>query len=216
MSKTKTSAAIINIQGLRLSFPYIFEPGAYEPGDTPAFSARFIFDEKTPKGQRKRMREVMDSLTMETWGKPLDSFTRDADRRICLRDGSDMINNKTNKTLDGYGPGTWFISARSAADKPPFVGKIHKGDVVEITPEEGLIYPGCRVHVKLRLFTYDHPKNGRRVCAQIKAVIFAGHDEPFGDKRTTAEDLEDMKGFESEDTAPKAKNRRPRDDDEED
>lgn len=48
-----------------------------------------------------------------------------------------------------------------------------------------LIYSGCKVHAKLRLWAQDN-KGGKRVNAEIVGLMFAGDGQPFAGKSTVA------------------------------
>lgn len=152
----------IKLTNVRLSFPALFKPRAFDETQEPKFSATLLLDKKTQDSQIEMIKKAIASVAAENKAK--------VPAKVCLRDGSEKSDT------DGYGPGVMFISSNSAK-KVPVVDR----DLTPLGEEDGKPYAGCYVNVTLRLWYQDN-KWGKRVNAQLRAVQFVKDGEQFGDK----------------------------------
>lgn len=166
---TETDIAIIKLEGVRLSFPHLFEPHAMEEGQEKKYGATFILDNDTHSKTLDKIESVIARLALDFWKKKI-SF------KTCLRDGNDKAD------MDGYGDGVMFIAA-SRKTRPAVVDR----QVNPLIEEDGIIYAGCWVNATIRLWVQDN-KWGKRVNAELRAVQFVKDGESFGAGPVNAED----------------------------
>lgn len=153
----------VKLTNVRLSFPHLFSARAVNEGDKPKFSANFILDAETQKKQIAALEKGIAQVAEEHWkGKVPKGL------KVCLRDGEDYADK------DGYGEGTFFITA-SSDKRPPVVDR----DMTPVAEEDDKIYAGCYVNVTVRLWAQDN-KYGKRVNAALRAVQFVKDGEAFG------------------------------------
>lgn len=168
------------IQNARLSFPNIFRPSAFNPGDDPKFSATFILEEGDP--QLETIRTEMKRIAAEKWADDVPPRLK-----RCLRSGSEKSD------LDGFGEGTWFFNASNK--KRPGVFDRDRSALVE---EDGKPYAGSYVNVLVDFWAQDN-KFGKRINASLQGIQFAKDGDGFGggsgtatsDDFNTLEDVDD-------------------------
>jgi len=170
---TNNTQQTLVLTKVRLSFPNVFKPKAFEDGGEPKYSAAFLLDKQGHAKEISAIRAAAKTVAEEKWGKgKVPSSVK-----YCLRDGAEKSET------DGYGESVMFIST-SSARKPAVVDK---DKVTPLDGEDGRPYAGCYVHACIRLWAQDN-KFGKRVNAELKAVMFAKDGDPFGDKPVNTAD----------------------------
>lgn len=159
--KPKTDEYIVKLDGVRLSFPHLFQPHSMEEGQEKKFSAVFLLDDEKHATLIAHIEKLIDRCALDQYKKKI-SFKR------CLRDGAEKPE------MDGYGEGTHFISA-ARKTRPAVVNR----DRSPVTEEDGIIYAGCYVNASIRLWAQDN-KWGKRVNAELRAVQFLRDGDSFG------------------------------------
>lgn len=159
----KTKRVTVRLTGVRLSFPSLFKPSAFDEGQEPKYGAHFIIDKDDKANLNAIKVAVKDMIDSNNDGKKL------APEKYCLRDGG------TKPDLDGYGEDVVFVST-STKLRP----KIWDNDNSQLAEEDGKPYAGCYVDASFDLWWQDHAKYGKRVNAQLRAVRFRKDGEPFG------------------------------------
>lgn len=161
----------INLKLARISYPHLFEPFAYQGTGKAKYSAKFLLLKDDP--QVKPLVAAMKELAAETFK---DKKLPPSDK-LCLRDG-----DQTNKEED---EGHWIVSA-SDDRRPVVVDR----DRSPLTAEDDVIYPGCYVNVKIRLWAQDN-QYGKRINANLLGVQFVKEGERFGSgrKQETADEM---------------------------
>jgi hypothetical protein len=194
MSNTQGDPNVIVIKNARLSYSAIFTPrkGGGDDGKDkdPRYQASLILDKTTQKDMIKEVRRVIKQVAETKW--PGKSVINKPDGKlisgdgttnklmllsVCLHDGAEKADK------DGYGDHVMFVSAsRGIKDSKgtemaplPVVDKKNQ----PVDPRSGLIYDGCRVHASVRVWAQDNDY-GKRINCELRAVAFAGDDEPFG------------------------------------
>lgn len=213
--------AIVVLKNVRLSFPHIFKPRQPDSKDggsnKPRYSATFLLNKEADKEQIKNVLRAIKHVasTQEKWKNKsvvADSRTLTGDgttnklilKGICLRDGAEKAD------VDGYGDAVMFVSASRGIEdsngnpQPPLpvVDRNNK----PIDPQSGKVYGGCRVHASIRVWAQDN-EFGKRINCELRAVAFAGDDEPFGNGPVdTKSEFGDLLDDEFGDDAPAPKN----------
>ena len=165
----------IKLGKVRLSFPRLFTPKAFQEGQTPRFEATFLLD-KSDAAHAK----VIDQI--ETTARELleDHFNGEIPKAVkyCYGDGDD-------KDYDGY-EGMFYIST-SNQTRPTVVDR----DRSPLVEEDGKPYAGSYVNGSITLWVMDN-QFGKRVNANLRAVQFVKDGEAFGVKPVDAEDEFDV------------------------
>lgn len=158
----------IVLKNVRLSFPQIWTPKSFAPGQDPRFNANFLIDKETQADQIAKLKDAVNALAAEKWkGKKPGGL------KLCLGDGEE-------KDYDGY-ENAVYVSA-STKVRPVIVDQ-KKNPLAE---EDGKPYAGCYVNVALSLWCQDN-QWGKRVNATLDAIQFVKDGEPFGGKKVTAD-----------------------------
>tara|TARA_R110000822_G_scaffold11698_1_gene42457 strand:+ start:1370 stop:1909 length:540 start_codon:yes stop_codon:yes gene_type:complete len=160
----------IKLSGVRLSFPNLFTPTAFEEGKPKSYSATFILDKETDTKQIADIQKVVDYLCKSELKKnklPAD--------KVCLRDG-DM-----KEDVDGYGDAIMFVSSGSK-NRPTVVDR-QANDITN----EGDIYAGCYVNASIRLWAQDN-QYGKRINADLRGIQFLRDGDPFGGDKFDAKE----------------------------
>jgi hypothetical protein len=162
----------ILLKNVRLSFPQIWTPKSFAPGQDPRFNANFLLDKAENADQIKKLKEAIEKVAAEKWkGKKPGGL------KICLGDGEE-------KDYDGYAD-AMFVSA-STKVRPVIVDQ-KKNPLAE---EDGKPYAGCYVNAAISLWAQDN-QWGKRVNATLDAIQFVKEGEPFGGKKVTADIFEE-------------------------
>ena len=74
----------IKMQGVRLSFPSLFNTSKFGGADTGKYEATFILDKKTHKAVIADIIKVIDALSKEELKSKVPSD------KLCLKDGDEM------------------------------------------------------------------------------------------------------------------------------
>lgn len=161
---TMSEIGIVKLQGVRLSFPALFEAKSFNDGK-PKFSAVFLLNKKTHAAAIKAIQAEILKVTKEKWPKGVKGL-----KPSCLHEGSEK------EDVDGYGAEVMYLTS-SNAKRVPVVG----ADMTPLTEADGKPYAGCYVNCSVRLWAQDN-EWGKRINAQLRAVQFAKDGEPFGEK----------------------------------
>lgn len=162
---------LINV---RLSFPELWTPRAYEAGKPLKYGATFI----VPKGSaaHAEIKTAIKSAIASKWpnGAP-------PGLKHCLRDGSEKAH------LDGYGDDVVFFNATSMK-RPSVIDRDHS----PLTEADGRPYAGCYVTALVEFYGHRHEKSGNRVNASLAGVRFERDGDAFGGGAVaTADDFGD-------------------------
>jgi hypothetical protein len=160
----------IIIKNVRLSFPALFQPTAFTPGDTPKYSASFLLDKVANAADIKRIQAEVQRVIAEKWGTK-----KPANLKSCLHEGSE-------KEYDGYDEDIMFIS--SSNNKKPVL--VDKNPKIALEDEDARLFAGCYVNASISLWAQDN-KWGKRINANIAAVQYNRAGEPFGEGAVNAE-----------------------------
>lgn len=158
----------------RLSFPKLFKPEANKmrKDGKLMYSCTLIFDEEAQQSERfKALREAVKTLAMEKFGK---------DGKLPKNIKNPFRSGEEKEHLDGYGPGTVFVSANTQS-KPNVV------DLENNPLSEQDVYAGCYVHASVVPATYD-VDGGRGVKLYLNNVQKLADGERLSGGASSAED----------------------------
>ena len=154
------------IKNVRLSFPQLFTPKAFEEGADPSYSATFLMNKETNAADIALIKKTMNTIAGAKWPNGVPGGLK-----VALRDGSEKDH------VDGYGADMMFIGTGARQNQPPQI--VDKNPQVPVTERDGKIYAGCYVNAVLTIWAQDN-KWGKRINAQLDVVQFVGDGDSFG------------------------------------
>jgi len=155
----------IKLTNVRISFPNIFKPKAFEEGQDASYGETFVLDKVKQKELITQIRTAVNDLATDYFkGKIPPMVTQ----KHPLRDGAEK------EDLDGYGDTMMFCGARNKT-RPTVVDRA----LNPLTEEDGIIYGGCFVNATVRAWVQDN-KVGKRIDFQLRAIQFLKDGPPFG------------------------------------
>lgn len=165
----------INLKAVRISYPHLFEPFSFQGRGKAKYSAKFLISKAEQGDLVKTIADAMKAMASESFK---DKKLPPADK-LCLRDG----DQSGREEEAGY----WVLSASD--DRRPVVVDRNRSPVVA---EDDLIYAGCFVNAKVRLWAQDN-QYGRRINANLMGVQFVKDGDRLGGGRTqqSADDMFD-------------------------
>lgn len=180
----------IILNNVRLAFPKIWEPEAFNGSGDPACSASFLIDPTTQKGEIQKVVAAIKQVAAEKWGAKAEATLKSIQAKgdICLRDGAEKAE------YDGF-EGMKFVAARSKA-RPVVVDR----NKAPLTQADGKPYGGCYVNASIDVWPQDNGY-GKRINAQLLAIQFVRDGDAFGGGASgSADDFDDIgdEGFEGE------------------
>ncbi len=156
----------IMLTDVRLAFPSLFKPQAFE-GGSPSFGASLLM---APNHKIvAELNKGFAAVAKEKWGAKADAILKSlkATDKLCLHSGD------SKEQYDGF-VGNVFVSARSKV-RP----RIFNTDLSELSEEDGKPYSGCYVNAQIELWAQDN-KFGKRINAQLRGVQFLRDGDAFG------------------------------------
>lgn len=187
---------VIFLKNVRLSYPDLFEPKAFEEG-TPRYGAQFLTDEGDAND--KLIRKTIAEAIAEAFpdAKHAASFKKKVEGQkgqFCYRDGDTVVYDSHQ--------GHWFLAAHRGEDKGPPAIVDNKADPATgkpavLTAASGRIYSGCYVNAKVEIWVQSGKYTGVR--ATLLAVQFAADGEAFAGSPASADGFETVESDESGD-----------------
>jgi hypothetical protein len=158
--------AVTKLTNVRLSFPDLFTPRPFKPGDKPKFKATFLIAKGSSQAALiEKDIEAVAAAKLGAKAKATLASIRTNPNKFCWQDG-DL------KSYDGY-PGHMALTAGSL--KRPTVFDMDKSVLAEA---DGRPYAGCYVNATIEFFVYNN--SGVGISASLIAVQFAKHGDAFG------------------------------------
>ena len=202
MAKSNVTSDVIKIQQARLSFPQIWRPKQFEEGREATFQATFLLDpsDSAHAASIKEIKRAAKKVLVEAFGEVPAGFKR----CFGLAD-----KHPKKKEYDGYAG--MFYLATGNSTRPTLVDRKRQ----DLEESDGVLYAGCFVNTNVTLWTFDHPKGGQGVAANLRIIQFHSDGEAFGNAPAKAEEeLEDVEA--GDDTADDDWDKEDDDDDEDD
>lgn len=165
MKEQNTDTKLI-LRNVRLSFPELFVPVAYEEGKPKKYEATFLIPKNSP--QMAEVQAAIIKAARAKWGPDAEKVLKQlqASNRTCITDG-DL------KDYAGYA-GNWALKAKNEV-RPP-VRDRQGGAVVS---DSGAVYSGCYVNGHISFWAQDHPQWGKRINANLRGIQFVADGEAF-------------------------------------
>jgi hypothetical protein len=183
--------AKVKLQGVRLSFPDLFEAVQYEGQGPFKYRASFLFEPNSDS--HKALLAAMKEVAEEAWKDKAKSILAKADDDSKLR----FIIDGNKKEYDGYKDMLAISATRDQAKGRPMVlnkkPKNPDGTPNFVTQTDGVVYGGCYVNATVELWAQNN-KYGKTIRAQLLAVQFVKDGDAFGggSAKGSPDDFEDL------------------------
>ena len=181
MAKTNVTSDVIKLTGVRLSFPVIWTPKAFDKDREAKYQATFLLDPSDSEHavQIKAIKVGAKKVLTEAFGDvPMGAMKK------CFG----LADKHPKKSqYDGY-KGMFYISTGNST-RPTLVDRKRQ----DLEQSDGVLYAGCYVNTNVTLWTFDHPKGGQGVAANLRIIQFVKDGEAFGNAPAKAdEELDDV------------------------
>ena len=163
------TSEVIALPKVRLSFPRLSQPKAFEDGQDERFEATFLLDPSN-KVHREKIKEIKTAakkIALEHWNGKIP-------KNIKVNFG---MADEDGKEYEGYEGMFYVASNKKAKDGRPLITD-NKKQVVQ-AGDDNFPYGGCYVNATVSLWTNHHKKGGPRILVNLRGVMFAGDGEPF-------------------------------------
>lgn len=186
----------IRISNVRFSYPNVVEPFVNENDEgkkTKRFKIVGMMGKKTHEEALEMVRDRMAEMLKENKVKALP-----ADKKF-LSDGDETGKDESE--------GFWLVSA-SEKTRPTLRMWVDGKSVVideddEDCPDlDTLFYGGAWGSIWINPWWQDHKKYGKRINANLRAVMFKQHDEPFGKGRISDDEVDEAFDEDDDDDTP--------------
>lgn len=186
----------IKLSKVRLSFPALFKPKAYDKSGSTDQTKRYQADlmiDKKDKAQIDAVTKAINSGLKEVFGDKaatmLKAFKANP-QKFCFHDGDEKLNKQGEPVAPGY-----FVlcARRREMDGPPgvFDSKAGADGRPAKLSDNGRVYAGCKVNASVDIWVQEGQYAGVR-CA-LRGVQFAEDGEPFaGSPAASADEFESL------------------------
>ena len=160
----------IQINKVRLSFPNLFTPEAFEDGGSKRYGCALLVD-KEDTANMEKIEAAIDEAGAAKFGEKWEDLKfRKSVKMNGWRDGE-------TKDYDGYA-GCMYVSANSAESKGP--PTVVNSDAMRsrITEADGIIYGGCYVNAIIEFYGDD--RYGKAINCALGGVRFVKDGDAFG------------------------------------
>lgn len=162
----------------RVSFPNVFTPSAFEPGQAPKYGVSMLFTpaqfSDADKKAWQAMKDLANEVSMDGFKKKLNDLPPNFKKPFRL--------GEEKEGLDGYGKGVIFVNATSKM-KPGLIDR----DKTVITDQEAF-YAGCYARATVVAFHFDN--KGKGVAFGLNNLQKVKDGESFSGRVDAAEDFE--------------------------
>lgn len=187
----KARSENFKLENMRLSHPHIFAPQKMEDNGVVKlkFNATLLWPKgadlvgKKADGTSINIMEEAVRIAREEWGDKAEAWIKDGliKNPFLDGDGPQGVNKRSGERHEGYA-GHRFIRTTANEDRQPeaYDDKIGAdGKLVKLVDPKRL-YPGCKVHAVLNLFTWENAKGGKGLSFGLNMVQFAADGERLG------------------------------------
>lgn len=172
MTVRKVMGNVLKLPAVRLSFPDLFVPKAFEEGQVPKFGATFLLDPKNPRHAKtiSEVRAEQARMIKEGWGVAPDKLKLEY-----MGNGEDKTSLQTGEVYQGY-EGMIYIVCKNGT-QPGVIDKEQQ----PVSADDPRVYGGAFVNASINLFLQDN-KYGKAVRASVRGVQVLGYGDPFGSR----------------------------------
>lgn len=158
--------------GVRLAFPELHAPKAFQGHGEPAYSACFILDPIENAEDIKAIEDTIRAVAVEKWGAKAQTIIESLRKKdaICYVPGPKV--SAKGEVYEGF-EGKHHLNARNGGSpgKPAMKPTLVDADRTILTPESGKPYGGCYVIANLDIWCQDNAY-GTRINCSIRGIQF--------------------------------------------
>lgn len=174
-----SSPVDVMLKNVRLSFPSLWEPTAFEDGGPLKFKASLLVPKDDTK-QISALHAVAKVAAIDKWGP---KWTHEAFRGSVVK--RYLLDGDT-KPQWGYA-GHWYLTAQNTK-RPLIIDR----DKTPLAPADGRPYAGCYVDAHVEVWAQDN-KYGKALNPSLRGIRFVKDGESFeGGRASTPDDFEDL------------------------
>ena len=188
MASSNVSKPARTTPAVRISYPTLFTPRAFQPGNDPKYGIVLMFEKENKEHMDflKSMYQDCQAALVEKW-PDADKRPRVAvsgDTRSPIKDGDKTQNNngiplaEKNPEYAGH-----FIIRANTASRPIVVDR-NKAEILDSNE----VYGGCFCKVNLNAYTFDMSAN-KGVTFGLNGVQKYSDGESFGGGRPALDDM---------------------------
>lgn len=155
---------------VRLAFPVLNEPEAFQGEGKPRYSGTFLLEKDSEN--HKAVVAAMRAAAVAKWGEQKADA---AVKGLTAGLKTALIDGDLKSQYDGF-EGNMAVSAHSQAANPP---RLLDGQKKELPRNTGVIYAGAYVNASIEFWAQDN-KWGKRINAQLRGVQFHSDGDSFG------------------------------------
>lgn len=166
----ETSNRRVMLTNVRLAFPVLNEPEAFEAGGKPRYSATALFEPNSEN--HKLCIAAVRAAAAEKWGEAkADAAVKGltAGLKVALQNGD------LKSDYAGF-EGMMFVGANAQANTPP---TLLDGQRKQLPRDTSMIYAGCYVNMSVEFWAQDN-QYGKRINASVRGVQFVKDGDAFG------------------------------------
>ena len=159
----------IRLNNVRIAFPALDKPKAFEAGQDLKYSATFLIEPGSDN--EKLVRDTIAKIAKEKWADKAPAMLKALEKgdKLCIHDGDQKAQ------YDGF-EDMMYVSANTKASAPP---SLFDGQKNKLERDSGMIYAGCYVNAIIDVYAQDN-NFGKRINAGLSGVQFNGHGDAFG------------------------------------
>lgn len=171
----------------------LFTPSSAKEGQPKKFNCQVILP-KEDTAQIKMVQDAILEVARGEWDKQAETVIKSLKNTdfICLRDGE---NKPDREEVQGS-----FFLAASNRKRPTTLNR----DRSPVTEEDGIIYSGCYVNIKVEVYAYVEPEMKKKMIpASLLGVQFVKDGDAFagGAKVASADEFDDISNTGEADSA---------------
>lgn len=160
----------VMLTNVRLAFPTLNEPEAFDGNGKPRYSATALFEPGTEN--HKKCQAAMRAAAAEKWGEAkADAAVKALTNNLKVA----LQNGDAKAEWDGF-EGNMFVGANSQASAPP---TLLDGQRKALPRDTSVIYAGCYVNMSVEFWAQDN-QYGKRINASLRGVQFVKDGDSFG------------------------------------
>ena len=182
---------ILMLSNVRLSFPQLTEPRAFQEGQPKKYSADLIMSVDSP--EFKSIMQLVSQMAQAKWGENAGAVLQmvQTDRKLrCFGMGTEKIDKKTFKPYHGY-EGMAYINGNNA-NMPQMIESSGKAVPIDNTmaymAQARKMYAGAFVNAAIKPWIQENAF-GRGIRCELVALQFSKDGEPFGEGNVDASSL---------------------------
>ena len=156
---------ILQLKNVRLAFPNLWVPTAFEEGQEKKYSATLLIPKNDP--QHKMIQDAIKEVAQAEWKNKTDATLKSIEnipQKYCYMDGD-------GKALDGYA-GHFALSAKSKKRVP-----VKDRDTSALSEADEKPYAGCYVNASVEIWAQGGKHAGMR--CQLRGIQFVRDGDQF-------------------------------------